>query len=256
MPNILPIPAFNDNYIWLIVNPKNRQAAVVDPGDAQVVINALKTKNLRLSAILITHHHHDHTGGIKTLVAETGAEVFGPQSGNISQIDTTLKDNESLELDPLELGFKVITTPGHTLDHICYYNQELLFCGDTLFSGGCGRIFEGSTLQMYDSLMRLAALNPATKVYCAHEYTLDNLQFAKRFDQENSALDKRMAEVTKLRSHNIPSLPSTLECELKTNPFLRCNEPGIINAIEQNLGKKTHSALERFSLLRQWKSQG
>ena len=196
------IPAFSDNYIWIIV--KNDEAAIVDPGDASVVEDFLKKKNLKLKNILITHHHFDHTGGVLELIKNWNPEVFGPKGGHIKGIDNALEENDSLKI--LDSNFIVYETPGHTLDHIAFYSKDLdaLFCGDTLFSGGCGRLFEGTPNQMFESLKKFSDLPDETKVFCAHEYTLSNLKFALEVEPNNNDLLNYYNEViTKLNRKEI-----------------------------------------------------
>lgn len=255
---IHPIPAFRDNYLWLIC--RDRQAVVVDPGDAQPVLNALEKLGLELETILVTHHHPDHTGGIATLKLRTGARVIGPQSDRIPQIEQTVRDGETISV--LGLRAKIIAVPGHTLDHIAYYFPEVvennicaprLFCGDTLFAGGCGRLFEGSPSQMRSSLEKLRALPADTRLYCAHEYTLSNLSFSAAVEPDSIAIAERLASTRSLRARNQPTVPSVLEEELQTNPFLRFDKTDVIRAAEAQLGRPCSNADEVFGTIRQWK---
>ncbi len=227
MLNIIPIPAFTDNYIWLLYHKGH--AVVVDPGDAKPVISTLKKLNLTLSAILVTHHHSDHIDGINELLAYQETTVYAPKYENFNFKHIQLAEGDELELPEIEQTFKIIWLPGHTLGHIAYVNKDYLFCGDTLFGAGCGRLFEGSPTQMLASLSRLKKLNPDTKVFCTHEYTSKNIQFALTLEPDNRDLIIRKDEVASLRLKNLPSLPSTIDLELKTNPFLRCNHATIIN---------------------------
>ncbi len=244
MLQIIPIPAFDDNYIWLL-HHKNH-AVVIDPGDAQPVIAALEKNNLILSAILITHHHNDHIDGVAQLIEHTGARVYAPKYENFDFKHTAVAENDVVDLPEINESFCVMWLPGHTLGHIAYYNEQSLFCGDTLFSAGCGRLFEGTPEQMLHSLNRLKRLNPATKVYCTHEYTTTNIAFALTLDPGNELLIARQAIVEQLRKQNLPSLPSTIKLELEINPFLRCNQP----AIWQNSQVKSRDELTIFTAIR------
>lgn len=233
---ITPIPAFNDNYIWAIQN-QNDQVYVVDPGDADPVKAWLADRKLTLAGILVTHHHSDHTGGLASLLDMASVPVYGPAGGHIKHITAPLEDGAKITV--FDHVFEVMATPGHTLDHIVFYhaadNSEedtpLLFCGDTLFAGGCGRIFEGNPQMMYTSLQRLAALPAATQVFCAHEYTLANLAFATTAEPGNRATAERQAKETYKRDQNRPTLPSTIYDEQRTNPFLRCHNPSLQTSV-------------------------
>lgn len=249
---VTPIPAFDDNYLWLISNDKG-EASIVDPGDPDVVLKALKQQELSLSAILITHHHSDHIGGVERLVGITGATVYGPAGEDIPCISHKLLNNNKINI----LGdmCEVIYTPGHTLGHIAYYfpNQAALFCGDTLFVAGCGRLFEGTAAQMFDSLTRLAALPPQTKIYCAHEYTLSNLRFAKTVEPDNQAINDKITRCQQMRHDGLATVPSTIKEELATNPFLRSHEPSVIQAAQRRVDRNTLSAVDVFTIIREWK---
>ena len=248
------LPAFNDNYIWLLQDAGSKRCAVVDPGDAAPVLAWLQAHpQWQLSDILITHHHFDHVGGVEALKNATGARVAGPATEKIPACDLDLNDND--EIDVLGLRFQITAVPGHTLGHIAYYHagQNLLFCGDTLFAGGCGRLFEGTPQQMHQSLSRLAALPASTRVYCTHEYTLSNLRFAHAVEPGNARLSERLAEVTRWREENRISLPSTIELELATNPFLRTREPSIIAAAKGRENGQSSEPSAVFACLRAWK---
>ncbi|MDF2073675.1 hydroxyacylglutathione hydrolase [Pseudomonas mendocina] len=248
------LPAFNDNYIWLLQDTDTRRCAVVDPGDAAPVQAWLEAHpQWQLSDILITHHHFDHVGGVEKLKSATGARVAGPAAEKIPARDLDLNDND--EIVVLGLRFQVMAVPGHTLGHIAYYDgeQNLLFCGDTLFAGGCGRLFEGTPQQMHQSLSRLAALPARTKVYCTHEYTLSNLRFAHAVEPDNLRLSERLAEVTRWRADGRISLPSNIELELATNPFLRTREPSIIAAAKGRENGQSSEPSAIFASLRTWK---
>lgn len=216
--SIKPIKSFTDNYIWMI--KKNKDVAVVDPGDAIPVLNFLKEKNLNLKSILITHKHADHIGGIEDLLSHyPNIKIYGPKN-NFNFIYTVVNNDELLKIDELNIEFRVIATPGHTLDHVVFADQDHLFCGDTLFGCGCGKLFEGSYSQMHSSLKTLSKLPPSIKVYCAHEYTKKNIEFALTQDKDNQYLTDRKRN---LIGKDI-TLPSTLGEELKTNPFLRSKD--------------------------------
>lgn len=256
MLTIDPIPAFEDNYIWCL--RRGDEAWVVDPGDAAPVQAHLAASGLKLAGILITHHHGDHTGGIRELtVGRPGLPVYGPAVSDITGLTRPLEDGDDVEV--LGIRFEVLAVPGHTLDHIAYFwpgdgsRAPLLFCGDTLFAAGCGRVFEGTPAQMFASLERLAALPAATAVYCAHEYTLSNLRFAAAVEPASAELARRTEEATARRTRGEPTLPSTLALELATNPFLRCREPAVQAAARQR--GEAASPAEIFAVLRAWKDK-
>lgn len=250
---ITAIAAFDDNYIWLIDN--GDIAAVVDPGDPEVVLARLQERQLQLTAIINTHHHFDHTGGIERL-CETFPEckVYGPASQALSQ--QQCQDGDIVEIMP-ELNFKVLEVPGHTLDHIAFHTTDLepaaLFCGDTLFAGGCGRMFEGNPEQMSLSLEKLASLSGNTLVYCAHEYTLGNLNFALAVEPDNQDLVQRMEDTKALREQEKATVPSTIALERATNPFIRCREADIQKAASQRAKSIISNPAETFAVLRKWK---
>jgi hydroxyacylglutathione hydrolase len=260
---IHPIAVFNDNYIWAVVEPKLKKVLLVDPGDGESCVEYIKQHGLELSAILITHHHADHTGGIDACrEAFPEIEVYGPsyskQQSLLEQYQHQLADGDCVNIKTFGIDAKIIYTPGHTLDHICYYDapNKLLFCGDTLFAGGCGRIFEGDAAQMYQSLSRLAALPDDTAVYCAHEYTAANLKFALAAEPANQDLQQRYLQVKQLRQDNQITLPSDIGLEKRTNPFLRCHLPSLHKSIKQQQQldpKQTLENVEVFAWLRQWK---
>ncbi|MCO6057402.1 hydroxyacylglutathione hydrolase [Pseudomonas sp. MOB-449] len=252
------LPAFSDNYLWLLQDAESRCCAVVDPGDAAPVLAWLDAHpGWQLTDILVTHHHHDHVGGVARLKQACGARVLGPAQEKIPERDQALTDGESVQV--LGLEFRVIEVPGHTLGHIAYYHADtecpLLFCGDTLFAAGCGRLFEGTPEQMHASLSRLAALPATTLVYCTHEYTLSNLRFAKAVEPGNHATSQRFDEVTRLREQGGISLPSTLALELATNPFLRVHETSVKQMADERAGRDIPTSTEVFATLRAWKDQ-
>jgi hydroxyacylglutathione hydrolase len=252
---LIPLPAFTDNYIWMLHD--GCRALVVDPGDTQPVLAALQQLNLQLDAILVTHHHTDHTGGVAALREATGAKVFGPMRENMPEPLTRLEDGETLQ--SLGLTFRVIAVPGHTAGHIAFYSEPqdaapLLFCGDTLFSAGCGRLFEGTPAQMLASLDRLAALPDTTRVCCTHEYTLSNLKFALAVDPANEDLAKYAADARDLRARQQPTLPSNLLLERQINPFLRTRQTALIQSA-QGFDASAHDEVQVFAALRLWKNK-
>jgi hydroxyacylglutathione hydrolase len=255
MLKIEPITAFSDNYIWLLHDAT--EAWVVDPGDAGAVLTALEAIGKPLRGILVTHHHFDHTGGIADLVALYQPKVFGPDNPAIDHIDQRLQQGD--QLDVLGLSLEILEVPGHTLDHIAYFARDqqpvpLLFCGDTLFAGGCGRVFEGTPSMMHASLQRLAALPDNTRIYCAHEYTLANLAFAAAVEPGNTAIADRIEREQTRRRQNQPTVPSILSEELLTNPFLRCDQRNVIRSAERHAGKTLSGTDEVFAQIRDWKN--
>lgn len=253
MPEIVvtAIPAFADNYIWLLSNGGSR-CAVVDPGDAKPVLSELRRRDLTLDTILLTHHHADHTGGVQQLVAETGAAVYGPEDQRMGDLTSSLADGETLELAALGLSFQVMEVPGHTSSHIAFYGHGILFCGDTLFSVGCGRMFEGTPQQMQASLDRIAELPPETRVFCAHEYTLSNCDFARAVEPANAELARRASEVEACRAAGRITIPSTLGEELAVNPFLRTRVPSVVTAAQKRDPGAAPGA-STFAIIRAWK---
>lgn len=252
------IKAFSDNYIWAISSSNSNALAIVDPGDADVCIKFIEQSNKQLSTILITHHHSDHVGGIEKLLQYCQEKawpltIYGPESENIPHCDIKLNDNSVVKLDDLALEFSVIDLPGHTSGHIAYLAQDNLFCGDTLFSGGCGRLFEGTPAQMLTSLEKLMALPEKTHVYCAHEYTQANLDFALTVEPSNSELVYYYNQVIKKRAENIPTIPSSILQEKMINPFLRCNRESLMESASEFSGEQITDALSTFTVIRAWK---
>ena len=251
MINIEPIKAFNDNYIWLATT--NEGSIVIDPGEAHKTIKYLKENDLNLDAILITHHHFDHTGGIEDMLKFKSVDVYGPVN-NIPSINKQLRDGNLFSV--IGIDFKIIEIPGHTLDHIAFFSENngnpVLFCGDTLFSSGCGRVFEGTFEQMYKSVLKLKSLPANTKIYSGHEYTQSNLKFALEVEPLNQKLISRYNDVQDLLNKGIPTLPTTLELELEVNPFLRCQAREVQNSVVKQFNTSNHEN-EIFKALRQWK---
>ena len=251
MINIEPIKAFNDNYIWLVTT--NEGSIVIDPGEADQTVNFLKENGFTLEAILITHHHFDHTDGIEDMLLFKDVNVYGPVN-NISSINKQLINDDLINV--IGIDFQVIEIPGHTLDHIAFYSETfeepILFCGDTLFSGGCGRVFEGTFEQMHSSILKLKSLPANTKIYAGHEYTQSNLKFALEVEPLNQKLISRYNDVQDLLNKGIPTLPTTLELELEVNPFLRCQAREVQNSVVKQFNTSNHED-EIFKALRQWK---
>lgn len=253
MLEVRPVPALRDNYIWLIVHPDRRAAAIVDPGDAAPVLSALAAQELEAAAILITHHHPDHTGGVRELLRRHPVPVFGPATEQIPGRSVALGQGDRAQIAALQAEFSILDIPGHTAGHIAYFGHGMVFVGDTLFSAGCGRLFEGTPAQMHASLSRLAALPPPTLVYCGHEYTEANLRFAAAVEPENPDIRLRRAECAALRAAGRPTVPSALELELRTNPFLRVAEPAVRAAAEKFAGAALGGADEVLGAVRRWK---
>lgn len=248
------IPAFEDNYIWAIRSmAREGHVVVVDPGDAAPVLRFLAATGDTLCAILVTHRHADHIGGVAELVARHPVPVFGPAREAAEVVTRPLTDGDRVTLPELGIDFEVLEVPGHTLGHVAYYRPGMLFCGDVLFGAGCGRVFEGTLAQMHASLARLAALPPQTHVYCAHEYTQSCLGFAQRVEPDNAAIAARSVAVSRQRAAGLPSVPATLAEELRTNPFLRWDAPAVIAAAAARLGRPPASAAETFGAIRVWR---
>jgi len=251
-----PVSAFSDNYIWLIpaksLATPDEQVLIVDPGAAAPVLNYLQAHSLKPLGILITHHHYDHVDGIDALLQHYDMPVYGPAASAIAGIDHPLKAGDRIA-PAKDLVLDVMATPGHTRDHLAYFGNGMLFCGDTLFAGGCGRLFEGTAAQLYASLQKLGRLPAATQVFCAHEYTLANLQFASILEPDNEALQQRLAATIELRQQKITTLPSTLALELATNPFLRCHVTAVHQAAEIFAKRPLSTPESVFATIRYWK---
>jgi hydroxyacylglutathione hydrolase len=248
-----PVPAFADNYIWVIHD--RQHAVVVDPGDAAPVLEFLDRNSLVPVAILATHHHGDHVGGVSALLRRFRVPVYGPRAESISTVSLPLVEGDRVRVAELALEFCVLEVPGHTAGHIAYVGHGWLFCGDTLFACGCGRLFEGTAPQMVRSLSKLAALPGDTRVFCAHEYTLANIRFARAADADNAALIEREQREALRRAKDQPTLPSSIALELATNPFLRCGDPGVRRAASDHAGRALTDPVEVFAALREWKNR-
>jgi hydroxyacylglutathione hydrolase len=256
MITIIPIPAFADNYIWTLREGGN--AVVVDPGDAKPVLDYLDREGLALTAILATHHHNDHVGGVPALVARYGVPVFGPARESIPERTRALGEGDEIDVPGLPLHLRVMDIPGHTAGHIAYFGEvsgvPSVFCGDTLFAVGCGRLFEGTPQQMWTSLSSLAALPPDTRVYCGHEYTLANIRFALAVEPDSAPLWERQAREQAKRDRGEPTLPSTIGEERSTNPFLRAPIAEVRKAAATHTGGALSGDVETFAALRAWKN--
>jgi len=256
--NIFPIPAFNDNYIWALVGHDQTRVTVVDPGCADSVIQFLESNDYQLDCILVTHHHYDHVDGIADLLKygqhnNWAVNVYGPMNENIPHCSHKLVENDTVYIPHLELTFTVIDVPGHTAGHIAYYAEDILFCGDTLFSVGCGRLFDGTAEQLHQSLHKLTTLPEQTKVYCTHEYTMANINFALTLDPTNFELIDYFNQVKQIREQGLPTLPSSIGLEKRVNPFLRTGNTEIQQSVSQFSNLEANSPLDTFIALRKLK---
>lgn len=249
------VPAFQDNYLWVIA--EGGRAAVVDPGDAAAIEAFLAREGLELAAILATHHHGDHVGGLKTLAAHWKCPVFGPAGEPIVGLTRKLSEGDHIDVPGIDVAFEVLDVPGHTAGHIAYVRRgddPLVFCGDTLFACGCGRLFEGTPEQMVASLAKLALLPHETRAFCAHEYTMSNIRFAEAVEPGNARLAERKARESARRARNEPTVPMLIGDELETNPFLRCGEPEVVASAERHAGRRLAGYVDVFAEIRQWKN--
>lgn len=252
-PTVVPIPAFNDNYIWALHD--TRRVAIVDPGDARPVQDYLRREGLELSAIILTHHHNDHIGGVAALASAHDVPIYAPHDERIATATQRVREGDTVELPEFGLKFDVLEVPGHTRTHVAYYGAGMLFCGDTLFACGCGRLFEGTPEQMHRSLGKFAALPDDTLVYCAHEYTLSNIAFSRAVEPDNAALEAREGSDRASRKANRPTLPSIIGLEKATNPFLRVTEPAVIASAAQYAGRSLRDPVDVFAAIREWKNE-
>ena len=250
--DVVPLRAFSDNYIWTIRDASH--AIVVDPGDAKPVLDYLGAQKLQLAAIIITHHHADHIGGVKELITGRTLPVYGPHDPRVPDATQRLAEGESITLPHFGVQLTVMEVPGHTSSHIAYYGDGNLFCGDTLFAAGCGRLFEGTPAQMHDSLGKFMRLPDDTRVYCTHEYTLSNIRFARAADPANSALMAWEARAKALREVDTPTVPTTIALERATNPFVRCNDPGVVATASARTGKPLSDPVSVLAAIREWKN--
>lgn len=251
VPRIVPLSALRDNYIWLVC--EGSACLVVDPGEAAPVEDYLAHHALQLKGILLTHRHADHQGGVQQLLQQHHVEVFGPASESMPHVSHVLHGGETLSIAGFSGSFEVLSTPGHTEEHLAFIHAGHLFCGDTLFAGGCGRLLGGSATQLYASLQKLAGLPGDTRICCAHEYTLSNLRFAASVEQDNHSIHDRITRCMALREQGRPTLPSLLSDELLTNPFLRCDQPSVQTSAQKHVGHGLDGPLAVFTELRKWK---
>lgn len=255
MLSLYPIKAFDDNYIWAFRGLDKDLVGVVDPGDAEPVLQYLKDHKKQLAVILVTHHHFDHTGGVDTLRERFSVPVYGPSDSPYSGITHPLEDGQEINLFDHRLQIKAV--PAHTLDHIAYFQPDQrpqLFCGDTLFLAGCGRLFEGTPAQMLDAMRYFASLPEETEVYCTHEYSLANLRFAQAVEPDNPDIQKEIDRCNEIRSQNKPTLPSRIRNELRINPYMRVAEPSVRASAGERLGREPQNEVEVLAAVRAWKN--
>jgi len=253
MIKVEPVPAFRDNYIWMIIHEPSNKVIIVDPGDASPVIDAIREYRLMPAAIIITHHHPDHVGGINEILNQYPVPVYGPAKENIPGRTHALQEGDVFDLPELGLRFNILDMPGHTSGAIAYYAEGMVFVGDTLFLSGCGRLFEGTPAQMHASLSKLASLPDNTKIYCAHEYTLANLNFARAVEPGNADIERRLTECKALRDMKVPTVPGHIALEKLVNPFLRVHEDAVIQAACAHTGQTLSDEIEVLAVIRKWK---
>jgi hydroxyacylglutathione hydrolase len=246
------VPAFKDNYIWILED--GRHAVAVDPGDSAPVEEFLAARGLELAAILATHHHADHVGGLPALVRRWNCPTFGPAREVAAPLDHRLAEGDRITVPALGIEMRAIDIPGHTAGHIALFGAGMVLCGDTLFTCGCGRLFEGTPAQMLDSLAKLARLPAGTRVYCGHEYTMSNIRFAEAVEPGNRKLAERKVRDAAKRARDEPTVPATIAEELATNPFLRCDQPEVVASAERHARRKLKSPVEVFAEIRAWKN--
>lgn len=249
---VVPVRAFSDNYIWTVRDATH--AVVVDPGDAKPVLSYLNAEKLELAAIVLTHHHNDHIGGVSELIKDRPIPVYGPHDPRVPDATQRLREGESITLPHFGIRLTVLEVPGHTSSHIAFYGADMLFCGDTLFAAGCGRLFEGTPAQMHDSLSKFMRLPDRTRVYCAHEYTLANIRFARAADPGNQTLADWEARARAMREVDAPTVPSTIGLERAANPFVRCAESAVIASASQRAGKPLGDPVSVLATIREWKN--
>lgn len=250
---IKAVPALKDNYIWLIIHSNSNQCLIIDPGDAKPVIETIDQLKLKPCAVLLTHHHYDHSQGALALKTRYNLKVYGSAIEGVASVTNPLFDETSLNFFPESTTVSVLKIPGHTRDHLAYLVGQHLFCGDTLFTSGCGRLFEGTASQLLNSLKKIMTLPDQTLIYCGHEYTLANLKFAQTVDPDNEHLLIRIEDTICLRDKHLPSVPASLLLEKQTNPFLRCNTQAIKTAVEKQFSQTFENELQIFTALRKWK---
>ena len=248
-----PLPSLSDNYIWLIINDENSSAIIIDPGSSEPCTHFLEQEGIKPVAILVTHRHWDHVNGIEKLVHEYNIPVYGPSTEYIPCLTKALKPDDSFNIGGFDLRFNVIDLSGHTAGHIGYLTEGMFFCGDTLFSGGCGRLFDGTAAQLHASLQRILELPRDLTIYCTHEYTVDNLHFAQTVEPDNEEIQIRLDEALALREKHQPTLPITINQEVSYNPFLRTDKESIRHAVARHSGQKIENSEDCFRYLRMWK---
>jgi hydroxyacylglutathione hydrolase len=253
MLEIIPLPALKDNYIWLLKNKASRHVAIVDPSEAKPVLDHIKTENLIPIAIIITHHHWDHVGGIPEITEQFDVPVYTPKTETVAGSTNPVGEGDVVPLPELGLNLNIIDVPGHTSGAIAYYDKNSVFSGDTLFAAGCGRMFEGTPPQMHASLSKFKSLPDDTYLYCGHEYTVANLKFAATVEPDNTAIQERLRLAEACRNQNQPTVPTSLAEEKRTNPFLRCEEPTVIDAASNYAGNVLGNPVDVFAAIRLWK---